>query len=124
MGDCHFVPGVTLDGGKRYSQTVDKPFHLSMAALESNPHGMSLLSPLEQVCVQWNSLRPKITLWQSQWDEFLENKLYKIFPMLKECTVCPRTNRKEETVMAQLHIGHSFVMVWSGQRTGHRQRSQ
>ena len=55
MGDCHFVPGVTLDGGKRYSQTVDKPFHLSMAALESNPHGMPFLSPLEQVCMQWNS---------------------------------------------------------------------
>ena len=29
--------------------------------------------------------------------------------MLKECIVCPRTNRKEETMMAQLHIGHSFI---------------
>ena len=29
--------------------------------------------------------------------------------MLKECIVCPRTNRKEETVMARLHIGHSFI---------------
>ena len=29
--------------------------------------------------------------------------------MLKECIVCPRTNRKEETVMARLHIGHSFL---------------
>ena len=29
--------------------------------------------------------------------------------MLKECFVCPRTNRKEETVMARLHIGHSFI---------------
>ena len=28
---------------------------------------------------------------------------------LKECIVCPRTNRKEETVMAQLHSGHSFI---------------
>ena len=23
--------------------------------------------------------------------------------------VCPRTNRKEKTVMARLHIGHSFI---------------
>ena len=23
--------------------------------------------------------------------------------------VCPRANRKEETVMARLHIGHSFI---------------
>ena len=50
-----------------------------------------------------------LELWQSEWDEFPENKLHKIFPMLKECVVCPQTNRKEETVMAQLHIGHSFI---------------
>ena len=36
-------------------------------------------------------------------------KIYKIFPVLKECIVCPRTNRKEETVMAKSHIGHSFI---------------
>ena len=36
-------------------------------------------------------------------------KIHKIFPALKECIVCPRTNRKEETVMARLHIGHSFI---------------
>ena len=29
--------------------------------------------------------------------------------MLKECIVCPQTNRKEGTVMARLHIGHSFI---------------
>ena len=28
--------------------------------------------------------------------------------MVKECIVCPQTNRKE-TVMARLHIGHSFI---------------
>ena len=50
-----------------------------------------------------------LELWQSEWDEFPENKLYKIFPVFKECIFCPRTNRKEETVMAQLHIGHSFL---------------
>ena len=49
-----------------------------------------------------------LELWQSEWDEFPENKLYKIFPILKECIVCPRRNRKEETVMARLHIGHFF----------------
>ena len=50
-----------------------------------------------------------LELWQSEWDEFPENKLYKIFPKLKECIVCPRRNRKEETVMARLHIGHTFI---------------
>ena len=41
-----------------------------------------------------------LELWQSEWDEFLEN-LYKIFPVLIEYIVCPRTNRKEETVVAR-----------------------
>ena len=49
-----------------------------------------------------------LELWQSEW-EFPENKLYKIFPVLKECISCPRKNRKEETVMARLHIGQSFL---------------
>ena len=42
-------------------------------------------------------------------DEFPDNKLHKIFLTLKECVVCPRTNRKEEAVIARLHIGHSFI---------------
>ena len=50
-----------------------------------------------------------LELWQSEWDEFSENKLHNIFPVLKECIGCPRTNRKEETVRARLHIGHSFI---------------
>lgn len=29
-----FSLGVTLDGGKRYTQTVERSFHISMAALE------------------------------------------------------------------------------------------
>ena len=36
-----------------------------------------------------------LELWQSEWDEFPENKLYKIFPVLTECISCPRKNRKE-----------------------------
>ena len=35
-------------------------------------------------------------LWQSEWDELPGNKLHEIFPVLKHCTVCPRTNRKEK----------------------------
>ena len=49
-----------------------------------------------------------LELWQSEWDEFPKNKLHKVCPDLKECIVCPQTNRKEETVIARLHIGHSF----------------
>ena len=31
-------------------------------------------------------------LWQLDWDKFLENKLHKIFPHLKDCNIW--TNRK------------------------------
>ena len=44
--------------------------------------------------------------WQSKRDEFPENKLHKMFPNLKDCTVCPRTNRKEKPMISRLHIGH------------------
>ena len=37
------------------------------------------------------------------------NKLHEIFPVLKQCVVCPRTNREEESVLARLHIDHSFI---------------
>ena len=93
-------------------------------------HPSRLTEAMEHSIIQWNlrgfqanfeelallSRRYKLRtnkyileLWQSEWDEFPENKLYKIFPVLKECIVCPRTNKKEETVMARLHIGHSFI---------------
>ena len=33
----------------------------------------------------------------------------KIFIDLRQCIICPRKNRTEETVTARLHIGHSFI---------------
>ena len=64
--------------------------------------------------IPFSDLKPRtnkyiLELWQSEWDEFPENKLYKIFPVLIFFISCPRKNRKEETVMARLHIGHSFL---------------
>ena len=64
--------------------------------------------------IPFSVLKPRtnkyiLELWQSEWDEFPEKKLYKIFPVLKEYIFGPRTNRKEETVMARLYIGHSFL---------------
>ena len=37
-----------------------------------------------------------LELWQSEWDEFPENKLYKIFPVLKECISCSRKKKKKK----------------------------
>ena len=50
-------------------------------------------------------------LWQSEWDEFLENKLHRIFPDLKECTACPQTNRREEAVISRLHIDILLLLI-------------
>ena len=46
-----------------------------------------------------------LELWQSERDELPGNKLHEVFPVLKQCVVCPRTNRKEET-----DITHSFSL--------------
>ena len=64
--------------------------------------------------IPFSDLKPRtnkyiLELWQSEWDEFLENKLCRIFPVLKECISCPRKNRKEETAMARLYIDNSFL---------------
>ena len=71
--------------------------------------GDILIEPIPFSDLKSHTNKYILELWQSEWDEFPENKLYKIFPVLKECIICPRTNRKEESVMAWLHIGHSFL---------------
>ena len=48
-------------------------------------------------------------LWQSECDKFLHNKHHKIFSKLNYCITCPQTNRKEETVISRLHIGHLYI---------------
>ena len=53
-------------------------------------------------------------LLQSEWDELPGNKLpYTFFPVLKQCVVCPRTNKKEETVIFRLRIGHFLFIAHS-----------
>ena len=37
------------------------------------------------------------------------NKLHTTCPKLKYCISCPRTNRREETVISRLHISHSYM---------------
>ena len=53
-------------------------------------------------------------LWQIEWDEFLENKLHKVFPDLEDCTTCPRPNRREETDISAAHwslLCYSFLFI-------------
>ena len=52
-----------------------------------------------------------LELWQSEWDEFPKSKIHKIFRVLKECIVCPQTNRKEETVMADCTLAILLLLI-------------
>ena len=64
--------------------------------------------------VPWTDLRRRTSeyafrLWQIAWDTKKRNKLYQIFPDLKKPIPGCRKTRKEETLLARFHIGHSYV---------------
>ena len=53
-----------------------------------------------------------LELWQSEWDEFPENKLYKIFPVLKECISCPWKRRNCDGLIAHWpFFSYSFLFI-------------
>ena len=91
-----------------------KPYSFPNAEWEGSVFYYALDGDISVELIPFSDLKPRtskyiLELWQSEWDEFPENKLYQIFPVLKECISYPWKNRKEETVMAQLLIGHSFL---------------
>ena len=83
----------------RYSLgLLDKKTHYIL--VQSLPLRMTLMAT-SRLISSHSDLKPRtnkyiLELWQSEWDEFPENKLYKIFPVLKECISCPQKNRKKK----------------------------
>ncbi|GFS26284.1 RNA-directed DNA polymerase from transposon X-element [Elysia marginata] len=65
--------------------------------------------------VIWSDLKLKVNthveqLWQTDWDTEVDNKLHEIRPNLKERLYSDeRLNRKQETVVSRLRIGHSWI---------------
>ena len=63
----------------------------------------------------WSDLKPKVNMyiqrsWQMDWDGEIDNKLHEILPDLKEnLNVQDQINRKEETVLSRLRIGHTWI---------------
>ena len=47
-------------------------------------------------------------LWQTEWERYPENKLYKIQPKMDDPIQSHGRCRREEGVLCRLHIGHSF----------------
>ena len=52
-----------------------------------------------------------LEMWQSKWDDLPGNELHEIFPVLKQCVVCPRTNRKEETYSPIAHWPFFLLVI-------------
>ena len=48
-------------------------------------------------------------IWQDQWREKSNNKLFQVRPLLSETLLNSARNRREETVLTRLHIGHSKI---------------
>ena len=48
-------------------------------------------------------------LWQTEWESYPENKLYKIQPKVDDPIPSHGRCRREETVLCRLHIGHTFL---------------
>ena len=48
-------------------------------------------------------------LWQTEWESYPENKLYKIQPKVDDPIPSHDRCRREETVLCRLHIGHTFL---------------
>jgi ribonuclease HI len=47
--------------------------------------------------------------WQAEWNEQEGNKLHEIIPNLRDVIPRCRANRREETVLCRLHIGHTYL---------------
>ena len=78
---------------------------LGVIQLQTMQLKMPLLATSQVELIPFSDLKSRankyiLEVWQSEWDELPGNKLHEIFPVLKQCVVCPRTNRKEETVRA------------------------
>ena len=55
-----------------------------------------------------------LELWQSEWDEFLENKLYKIFLILKDYCLSPEKQKRRDCDGSIAHwpfFYYSFLFI-------------
>ena len=64
--------------------------------------------------IPFSDLKPRLNnyitgLWQNEWDNYPLNKLHKISPKINEFLKSFPSNRREETVLSRLHIGHSYM---------------
>ena len=64
--------------------------------------------------IPFSELKPRMNkyimeLWQHEWGECPDDKLQQVRPKLTDYFPSCRTKRGGETVLARLHIGHSYL---------------
>lgn len=67
-----------------------------------------------QPCISYRDLFRKTysycsKIWNDSWTSQTSNKLFKFMPKLSEPLPHVNTNRKDQTVLTRLHIGHSYL---------------
>ena len=73
----------------------------------------ALNKDVQDMCIPYSDVKCLIDpyvkqLWQNEWDqEYLQNKLYTICPMIGDWPLAYRDSRREEIVLTRLRIGHS-----------------
>ena len=116
-------PGIDLVGprfvfwGVMHRKWLDRSHGLSLyKAKGGGGHGLPSCIYRHKCCHTFLGIAASCILFSYPFsgETFLQNmfpgnKLHKIFPVLKECVVCPQTNKKEETAVAWYHTGHSFI---------------
>ena len=50
-------------------------------------------------------------LWQTEWERYPENKLYKIQPKVDDSIPSHGRCRRDETILCRLHIGYTFFFT-------------
>ena len=63
--------------------------------------------------IHFSDLKPKIneyinSLWQESWESTPENKLFEVEPRANSYVPSMQTNRRKETVLSRLRIGHAY----------------
>ena len=84
------APAVRLDLAKLKKETTN-PETAKDALVGDSPVELILFSDLKSRANKYI-----LELWQSEWDELPGNKLHEIFPVLKQCVVCPRKIEKKK----------------------------
>ena len=122
--DHHFMKKVILKYNKviRQGKSVQLMWIPSHVGIKGNSHADRLAKEAATLTdnntgkeIPASDLRARVnkytqSLWQKEWDRVgPTNKRHSIASLLSDKLTSNRNNRREETVLSRLHIGHSYL---------------